>query len=102
MGAYLSEPVTEKVSSDEVNDILDCAASSMQGWRVNQEVLQCFVHHFYFIIHKYRYLILFTGLGICHYNLLNCKIIFMYSYMATYQYIDCIYLHFSYSFVQTL
>lgn len=38
MGAYLSEPVTEKVSSDEANDKLECGASSMQGWRVNQEV----------------------------------------------------------------
>ncbi|CAB3242376.1 unnamed protein product [Arctia plantaginis] len=37
MGAYLSEPVTEKVSSDEANSKLDCGASSMQGWRVNQE-----------------------------------------------------------------
>ncbi|XP_013195944.1 probable protein phosphatase CG10417 isoform X2 [Amyelois transitella] len=37
MGAYLSEPVTEKVSSDESNDRLECGASSMQGWRVNQE-----------------------------------------------------------------
>ncbi|KAM3963119.1 putative protein phosphatase CG10417 isoform 2-T2 [Aphomia sociella] len=37
MGAYLSEPVTEKVSSDEANEKLECGASSMQGWRVNQE-----------------------------------------------------------------
>ncbi|CAK1581804.1 unnamed protein product [Parnassius mnemosyne] len=37
MGAYLSEPVTEKISSDETNDKLECGASSMQGWRVNQE-----------------------------------------------------------------
>ncbi|CAH0720963.1 unnamed protein product, partial [Brenthis ino] len=37
MGAYLSEPVTEKMSSDEVNDKIECGASSMQGWRVNQE-----------------------------------------------------------------
>ncbi|XP_046964797.1 probable protein phosphatase 2C 11 isoform X1 [Vanessa cardui] len=37
MGAYLSEPVTEKMSSDEANDKLECGASSMQGWRVNQE-----------------------------------------------------------------
>ncbi|XP_041977839.1 probable protein phosphatase 2C 11 [Aricia agestis] len=37
MGAYLSEPVTEKLSSDENNDKLECGASSMQGWRVNQE-----------------------------------------------------------------
>lgn len=39
MGAYLSEPVTEKVSSDEGNEKLECGASSMQGWRVNQEVI---------------------------------------------------------------
>lgn len=38
MGAYLSEPVTEKVSSDEAYDKLECGASSMQGWRANQEV----------------------------------------------------------------
>ncbi|XP_063531053.1 uncharacterized protein LOC134742054 isoform X3 [Cydia strobilella] len=37
MGAYLSEPVTEKISSDESNSKLECGASSMQGWRVNQE-----------------------------------------------------------------
>ncbi|XP_013146183.1 PREDICTED: probable protein phosphatase CG10417 isoform X3 [Papilio polytes] len=37
MGAYLSEPVTEKMSSDESNAKLECGASSMQGWRVNQE-----------------------------------------------------------------
>lgn len=43
MGAYLSEPVTEKVSSDEANNKLECGASSMQGWRVNQEVLYCLI-----------------------------------------------------------
>ncbi|XP_068629424.1 protein phosphatase 1G isoform X2 [Battus philenor] len=37
MGAYLSEPVTEKMSNDEANAKLECGASSMQGWRVNQE-----------------------------------------------------------------
>ncbi|KAJ8967533.1 hypothetical protein NQ314_002848 [Rhamnusium bicolor] len=37
MGSYLSEPVTEKLSNDEVNDKLKCGASSMQGWRVSQE-----------------------------------------------------------------
>ncbi|KAJ8725715.1 hypothetical protein PYW08_003898 [Mythimna loreyi] len=37
MGAYLSEPVTEKVSSDEANARVECGSSSMQGWRVNQE-----------------------------------------------------------------
>lgn len=38
MGAYLSEPITEKISTDEVSDRLSCGSSSMQGWRVNQEV----------------------------------------------------------------
>lgn len=38
MGSYLSEPVTEKVSTDESNNKLNCGASSMQGWRVTQEV----------------------------------------------------------------
>lgn len=40
MGAYLSEPVVEKISSDEKNDKLRLSygASSMQGWRVSQEV----------------------------------------------------------------
>ncbi|XP_015607488.1 probable protein phosphatase CG10417 [Cephus cinctus] len=37
MGAYLSEPITEKVSSDEVGKNVAFGASSMQGWRVNQE-----------------------------------------------------------------
>uniref|UniRef100_A0A0A1X7G8 protein-serine/threonine phosphatase n=1 Tax=Zeugodacus cucurbitae TaxID=28588 RepID=A0A0A1X7G8_ZEUCU len=37
MGAYLSEPKTDKVSTDESNDILTVGASSMQGWRNNQE-----------------------------------------------------------------
>lgn len=50
MGAYLSEPVTEKVSSDEANDKLECGASSMQGWRVNQEVGCCSVDCNYYVL----------------------------------------------------
>ena len=38
MGAYLSEPVLEKHSTDEENAVLSYGASSMQGWRVSQEV----------------------------------------------------------------
>lgn len=38
MGAYLSEPVTEKFSTDETNEYIDVGASSMQGWRISQEV----------------------------------------------------------------
>lgn len=43
MGAYLSKPVTEKVSSDESNENLVCGASTMQGWRVDQEVIFFFI-----------------------------------------------------------
>lgn len=38
MGAYLSEPITKKVSSDEVGRSVAYGASSMQGWRISQEV----------------------------------------------------------------
>uniref|UniRef100_A0A1B6DM71 protein-serine/threonine phosphatase n=1 Tax=Clastoptera arizonana TaxID=38151 RepID=A0A1B6DM71_9HEMI len=37
MGAYLSEPKTDKVSSDHDGERLKCGASSMQGWRTSQE-----------------------------------------------------------------
>ncbi|XP_076368076.1 protein phosphatase 1G [Tachypleus tridentatus] len=37
MGAYLSEPVTEKISTNETSPRLSYGASSMQGWRVSQE-----------------------------------------------------------------
>ena len=38
MGAYLSEPITNKETAVEENDELRVASSSMQGWRVSQEV----------------------------------------------------------------
>jgi len=37
MGAYLSEPITNKETQLEENDELRVASSSMQGWRVSQE-----------------------------------------------------------------
>ncbi|KAK2588023.1 hypothetical protein KPH14_004097 [Odynerus spinipes] len=37
MGAYLSKPITKKVSSDEVGKNVAFGASSMQGWRISQE-----------------------------------------------------------------
>lgn len=37
MGAYLSEPLTTKDSTEESNDLLACGSSSMQGWRISQE-----------------------------------------------------------------
>ena len=37
MGAYLSEPITKKVSSDEAGRNVAFGASSMQGWRISQE-----------------------------------------------------------------
>jgi len=41
MGAYLSEPIKEKESTGEEGEHLAYGASSMQGWRVSQEVLVC-------------------------------------------------------------
>ena len=38
MGAYLSEPVLEKHSEDGDAEFLSFGGSSMQGWRVSQEV----------------------------------------------------------------
>ncbi|XP_005179075.1 probable protein phosphatase CG10417 [Musca domestica] len=37
MGAYLSQPKTDKLSTDELNEFLIVGASSMQGWRNSQE-----------------------------------------------------------------
>ncbi|XP_037728570.1 probable protein phosphatase CG10417 isoform X1 [Drosophila subpulchrella] len=37
MGAYLSQPKTDKASTDEFNELLVVGASSMQGWRNSQE-----------------------------------------------------------------
>ncbi|RZF36595.1 hypothetical protein LSTR_LSTR010706 [Laodelphax striatellus] len=37
MGGYLSEPIKDKESADFESDRLLCGASSMQGWRENQE-----------------------------------------------------------------
>ncbi|XP_053210593.1 probable protein phosphatase CG10417 isoform X2 [Panonychus citri] len=37
MGAYLSEPKTEKISEDDENEFVKYGASSMQGWRTSQE-----------------------------------------------------------------
>ena len=38
MGAYLSEPNINKESTDGDNERMSFGASSMQGWRTNQEV----------------------------------------------------------------
>lgn len=42
MGAYLSSPLTDKESADEINSLLSCGASQMQGWRMSQEVNKLF------------------------------------------------------------
>jgi len=39
MGTYLDNPITEKVSEDMEDDTLVCGVSSMQGWRIRQEVM---------------------------------------------------------------
>ena len=42
MGVYMSKPVTEKESLDLEGKLVKCGASSMQGWRVSQEVWRYF------------------------------------------------------------
>lgn len=37
MGAYLSQPITKKESTNHEGSNLTCGASSMQGWRIYQE-----------------------------------------------------------------
>ncbi|XP_015173569.1 PREDICTED: probable protein phosphatase 2C 58 [Polistes dominula] len=37
MGAYLTKPITKKISSDKVGKNVAFGASSMQGWRISQE-----------------------------------------------------------------
>jgi protein phosphatase 1G len=39
MGAYLSEPNLTKDSLDNENEKIAFGASSMQGWRLEQEVI---------------------------------------------------------------
>ena len=38
MGAYLSSPICDKDTTEGSNEYLAFAASSMQGWRMSQEV----------------------------------------------------------------
>lgn len=38
MGTYLSHPVKEKVSEAGENETLAFGETTMQGWRLNQEV----------------------------------------------------------------
>jgi len=56
MGAYLSSPICEKDTIEGSNDRLAFAASSMQGWRMSQEV------KFRYFFEKNQYS-LFTYLG---------------------------------------
>lgn len=39
MGAYLSEPMTDKQSEEGEGNKVKFGACSMQGWRVSQEVI---------------------------------------------------------------
>lgn len=46
MGAYKSKPNTEELSEEGHNDYISFGASSMQGWRMDQEVNICLVIFF--------------------------------------------------------
>jgi hypothetical protein len=49
MGAYLSEPNLNKESVDDSNNKISFGASSMQGWRLDQEVGDLHKNYFIFI-----------------------------------------------------
>ena len=53
MGAYLSKPITDKVSSDEVGKNVAYGASSMQGWRIQNEVSVKFSRPHYTVIRSH-------------------------------------------------
>lgn len=58
MGAYLSEPITEKKSTDEENERVRYGVSSMQGWRISQEVNALFSYKtkpFYCVSNKRKH-----------------------------------------------
>jgi hypothetical protein len=64
MGAYLSSPICEKDTIEGSNNRLAFAASSMQGWRMSQEVEYSYlfskikIFSLIFRIHIMLYLIL--------------------------------------------
>ncbi|KAK2711805.1 probable protein phosphatase CG10417 [Artemia franciscana] len=58
MGAYLAEPVTQKISDDETSakKRIVCGSSSMQGWRTSQENVHNVIMYFdentsYFVVY---------------------------------------------------
>ena len=53
MGAYLSHPITKKISTDDKTEGISYGASCMQGWRVDQEVRRlCDVLFIVYLIFK--------------------------------------------------
>ncbi len=55
MGAYLSSPICEKDTIEGSNNRLAFAASSMQGWRMSQEV------KFLYFFKKKKYFLEYLG-----------------------------------------
>ena len=51
MGSYLSSPVTDMVSCDKNCESFIYGVSSMQGWRISQEV-EIIVFDFYHCFHE--------------------------------------------------
>jgi hypothetical protein len=47
MGAYLSEPNLNKESIDDTDGKISFGASSMQGWRLDQEVFLFILNHYF-------------------------------------------------------
>ena len=60
MGAYLSEPVVDKLSNDEISGELKLSygASCMQGWRISQEV-KYYIYNYRFVFRLFHHQFIF-------------------------------------------
>lgn len=69
MGAYLSQPNTDKTSSDGGNNNVSYGFSAMQGWRVSMEVRCISNNHRAFAFSKRRH---FLYLNVTVFPLESC------------------------------
>ena len=72
MGAYLSSPICDKDTVEDSNDRLAFAASSMQGWRMSQEVsrdLEKYHTHQVDLVFRTLTMLFLTSMRRHHYSL---------------------------------
>ena len=71
MGAYLSEPVVDKLSTDEISGELKLSygASCMQGWRISQEV-KYYIYNYRFVFRLFHHQFIFFHFQDAHNSIL--------------------------------